>query len=399
MESKAKITTKYALLQSFYWIGSCALSGYAAVYLQFRGATNTMIGIIIGGASFASIVVSAFVASLTEKYQILTLKQMILLLNLIIGGIFFLLSIFQVPTMWVMVLYFIMVTINACFPALLSSLGMSYINCGRHLNFGLSRGMGSASYAVVAMLLGSLLERFNPNLLGYAFCITVICFSIVNILLPETEIIKADTDSENTGKILMELLKNKTMLLLMIGFCLCVMNYGMFATYMVNINGYVGGTDTTLGIANFAAALSEMPIMFLCQYLQKRYSSTAILKISAVFFLLRVIVLMAAVNISMMIVGMLLQGPGFGLFYPASVTFVNQVLPDNKRIRGQTIFGIVTSNFAGGCGNLLGGYLQDIIGIHHTLYVCALLTLIGMIMIMMLPKQRKAGERQYAAAV
>lgn len=400
MERTGKINTKYALLQSIYWIGSCALIGYSALYLQFKGVSNTLIGVVAGGAAFASILVSTVVASLTEQYRILTLKQMILLLNVIIGGIFFLLTVWKAPTMWVMVLYFLMITINSCFPALLSSLGMAYMNCGMKLNFGLARGMGSAAYAVMAMVLGRLLERFRPDLLGYVFCITVVFFVITGILLPETGMTdpsteKAEIQTESTGKIFIELLKNKTMLLLMLGFCLCVMIYGMFTTYMVNINRYLGGTETTLGIATFVAALSEMPVMFLYAHLQKKFSSSALLKASAVFFFLRIIVLIAAKNIPMMIGSMLLQGPGFGLFYPASVAYVNQALPDNKRIRGQAIFGIVTSNLASGCGNLLGGYLQDTIGVHDTLYVCAFLTFVGMVLILMIPGQEKERQARF----
>lgn len=389
MEIKTRITTKYTLFQSIYWIGCCALGGYAAVYLQFKGATNTLIGIVTGVAAFASIPVSTIVASLTEQYRILTLKKMIMLLNSIIATIFFLLSILKIPAMWIMLLYFIMITINACFPALLSSLGMSYINHGHKLNFGLARGMGSATYAVTAIWLGRMLERFRPDILGYVFCITAVFFLVIGFLLPETEIMRTNTPTENTGKVLIGLLKDKTILLLMIGFCLCVMNYGMISTYAVNINRYLGGTDTTLGIANFAAAVSEMPFMFLVVHLQKKFSSSALLKISTVFFLLRIVVLTAATNIPVMIAGMLLQGPGFGLFYPASVAFINQALPDTRRIRGQAIFGIVTSNLANGCGNLLGGFLQDIIGLHNTLYVCAFLTLLGMLFVMITPSQNK----------
>lgn len=400
MRKTSKINTKYTLLQSIYWIGSCALIGYAALYLQFKGVSNTRIGIVTGGAAFASIPVSTAAASLTERYRILSLKQMILLLDVVIGGIFFLLSVWKAPAIWVMVFYFIMITINSCFPALLSSLGMAYINRGQKLDFGLARGMGSAAYAVTAMVLGGLLERFRPDLLGYVFCITVVFFWGTGVFLPEAEKIDIGTEAaeittekttvqmESTGKIFVELLKNRTILLLMAGFCLCVMIYGMFTTYMVNINRYLGGTETTLGIATFVAALSEMPVMFLYIHLEKKFSATTLLKASAVFFLLRILVLIAAKNIPMMIGSMLLQGPGFGLFYPASVAYVNQALPDSKRIRGQAIFGIVTSNLASGCGNLLGGYLQDTIGIQDTLYVCAFLTLIGMALVLMIPGQR-----------
>ncbi|HAJ15411.1 MAG TPA: MFS transporter, partial [Erysipelotrichaceae bacterium] len=45
-----------------YWLTTCALTGYIAVFLQWKGLSNTEIGIVTGMGCILSVVVGPFVS-------------------------------------------------------------------------------------------------------------------------------------------------------------------------------------------------------------------------------------------------------------------------------------------------------------------------------------------------
>ena len=44
---------------------------------------------------------------------------------------------------------------------------MDYLKAGQYINFGLSRGLGSVSYAAGAVLVGQLIDIINPTAVSY----------------------------------------------------------------------------------------------------------------------------------------------------------------------------------------------------------------------------------------
>ena len=75
-----QVRHQYTLLQCFYWVSSCAIMGFAAVFLQYKGLSNTLVGMSVGGAAFISIWMQPFLAGVVEKVRGLSLKKMILLI-------------------------------------------------------------------------------------------------------------------------------------------------------------------------------------------------------------------------------------------------------------------------------------------------------------------------------
>ena len=125
---------------------------------------------------------------------------------------------------------------------------------------------------------------------------------------------------------------DKTFICLMIGFCLANMNNAAVATYTVNIIKKLGGTDTILGFANFVSAASEMPVMLLFGYFMKKGNCIRLLKISALFFMIKPLVLLNASVLPVAFLGLGLQGLSFGMFTPAAVYFVNSSLSPEHRV-------------------------------------------------------------------
>ena len=48
---------KYNLVQMLYWVAAGSLTGYIAVFLQWKGLSNTEIGIVTGMGCILSFVV------------------------------------------------------------------------------------------------------------------------------------------------------------------------------------------------------------------------------------------------------------------------------------------------------------------------------------------------------
>ena len=137
------LKNQYTFLQAFYWASNCVIIGFAAVYLQHKGLSDLVIGIITGGSAFLMLAVQPLVSQLAERVWFLSIKRMIQLLMLLMMGIWGILLLFQPSVFGIEVLYLLLYTLNCCVPALLSAMGMEYINRGKYVNFGLSRGIGS----------------------------------------------------------------------------------------------------------------------------------------------------------------------------------------------------------------------------------------------------------------
>lgn len=393
---KVQVKHQYSVVQALYWMTSCALAGYAAVYLQDRGLSNTLIGVTVGGAACLSMVIQPLAAQVVESISGLTVKKVIQALIVMMAVMFGVLTVIPVPVAGVVILYMGMNTLNYCMPPMLSAMGMEFINRGYYLNFGLSRGLGSISYAVCAAVLGIVIDRFFPGVLGYIYVVlAILLFLAVSAMKDleaeeptfQQEIVEREKKPEES--IWKTVCKNKTFLCLMIGFCLANMNNAAIATYTVNIIKNLGGSDTVLGFANFVSAASEMPVMLLFGYFMKKGNCIRLLKVSAVFFLIKPLVLVFANTLPLVILGLGLQGLSFGLFTPAAVYYVNSTLIPEQRVKGQAIFSTITAGAATCGGNVLGGWLQDAFGLQTMLWVCAAMALVGVLFVIGLSEKEK----------
>lgn len=393
---KVQVKHQYSVVQALYWMTSCALAGYAAVYLQDRGLSNTLIGVTVGGAACLSMVIQPLAAQVVESISGLTVKKVIQALIVMMAVMFGVLTVIPVPVAGVVILYMGMNTLNYCMLPMLSAMGMEFINRGYYLNFGLSRGLGSISYAVCAAVLGIVIDRFFPGVLGYIYVVlAILLFLAVSAMKDleaeeptfQQEIVEREKKPEES--IWKTVCKNKTFLCLMIGFCLANMNNAAIATYTVNIIKNLGGSDTVLGFANFVSAASEMPVMLLFGYFMKKGNCIRLLKVSAVFFLIKPLVLVFANALPLVILGLGLQGLSFGLFTPAAVYYVNSTLISEQRVKGQAIFSTITAGAATCGGNVLGGWLQDAFGLQTMLWVCAAMALVGVLFVIGLSEKEK----------
>lgn len=382
---------QYSMVHLIYWACNCTLGSFAAVYLQYRGLSNTMIGIVVGGAAFLSIFAQPYVAQLVDNISALTVKKMMQIVIVILIALYILMDIIALDKIIIVLLYMAMCTLNYCMQTLLNAMGMEYIDNNYPLDYGFARGIGSLSLAISAVILGFVIEKFLPNILEYIYIsLSVILFVFVSFMKsPVTDITKPKTKKETTqDKTFARVLSgNRALICILIGFCLANINNGAVGTYMVDIVKERGGAESILGIANFIASISEVPIMILSGILLKKFNSIRLLKISAFFFWLKPVIILFSSSIPVLLFACTLQGLSYGLFFPTAVAYINQCMTPDTRLKGQAIFGVVTSGIAFGCGNMLGGWMLDVSGLKMLISACAAISFFGFLVVLSISKK------------
>lgn len=393
MKQERFLWFQYPLAQFLYWVTCCACSGFVAVYLQYKGLSNTYIGVIVGFYGVLSLLVQPLSSKIIGIIRGLTVRKMIILFLMLMSGMFAAITFFAVSDIWTITAFIVINAMNSCMIPLMNALGMEYVNQKQNVNFGLARGFGSLGWAVSAAVIGFLLEKFSPDILGYIYIISAGVMFLDIFFMPDfgqwMEPIK--TEEKEKG-VLGKCLKDSTLLFVIIGSFLNQICHALCTTYTINIVRGVGGNETAAGLAQFFGAGSEMLGMVLFGVLIARYGSIRVLKISSIFFALRFLFLIFAGNLPMVMFGYALQGPSAGLYIPAAVYLVNERMLPQNRMQGQTIYNVLTSGMANFMGNLLGGNLIDRFGLRATLVTCFILATVGCACIM----TRKASEESYS---
>ena len=385
MSKQRFLKYEYPLAQFLYWVTCCACSGFVAVYLQYKGLTDTAIGVVVGVYGVVSMVLQPILSKIVKKVSFFSARKMILLI-LVVTSILFAVITFSRPIGWLTILIFILINaLNGCMIPLMSALGMEYINEKRNVNFGIARGFGSLGWAVSSVFIGFLLEKFSPELIGYGYIISA-SFMLVTIFVMEDlgQTFSAETEEKEKkdSGLLKRCVNDKILLFIALGILCNNISHALCTTYTINIVRNAGGNETAAGMAQFFGAGSEMIGMVLCAVPLRKYVSIRVLKVSSIFYVLRFLFLIFAANLPMVMIGYALQGPSAGFCIPAAVYFVNERMLPSDRTQGQAVFNVVTSGIAAFFGNLIGGRMLDQFGLTFTLTACFVFALSGCICIM-----------------
>ena len=145
---------EYCLLQGFFWMAFCTVVSYAALFLQRRGYTSTQTGIIMALGLVLSFLLQPTVAALADRSKKINLIGVVAAISAVM--LCGMLTTWLVPGKSAAVciaygLYFccvyLMLPFANAFAGFLSSWGAK-------VNFGIARGVGSLTYALLSLALG-----------------------------------------------------------------------------------------------------------------------------------------------------------------------------------------------------------------------------------------------------
>ena len=370
------LKNKYNLFYFIFCIVGCCMAGFVAVFLQFKGISNTMIGVVTGAGCVSSIVLSPYLSSLIIRYEKLNARNMLTGIYSLLAVVFAVIAFVPLPPVLIVAGYTVMYALyvgSASFPQVIAS---DYIQEGRDINFGLARGLGSSSWAITALVMGPAIDFFSPLVLARGFILSTVCMLLLIRSMPAAESVQ---EEKETGKsTVFSIIRNyRIYFMVLVGYSFCLGAHSCLGTYLPNIISRLGGSTGIYGVAVFMMALSEMPVMAMAAKWMKKVDSLTLIAVGGFAYVIRNFTICMANNIPMVIVGLLFQSVSYGLLTAVITYYVIYNLAPADQVMGQAMIGIMSSGFGATIGNMAGGVLLDNMGIGSMFVFSCVLTAIG----------------------
>lgn len=385
-----RLNIKYIMSQFFYFSMFASMIAFVSVYLLHKGFDNTTIGTVLSMMSLLTIGIQTLLANYIDKNKEVQLQDVISILSLgvVIGSI---VLYFMPIDLAILILTTLLLAIGQALLTFINSLAFIYEKFGIHINYGVARGMGSFAYAMMTLFLGQVVKATTPDILPlfYSIFSLLLLFSVRAYSLPSAD--KVIVEDEGEQELLIKkgaveqsvfsfFLKYSRLVLLMGGVVFLFFGHTIINNFFIQVISPIGGDSGVMGTAVFIAAIVELPAMMYFEQLSKKISIDRLLKISAIFFLIKHLLTYLAPNIFVIYLAQFLQIGAYSVVYPALVEYINLIVDLEDLVKGQSLLTTaiaLSSVFA----SFLGGILLDNVGVSQTLFIGVLTTIVGLVIV------------------
>lgn len=395
--NKNSLMMKYSILQGAYWMMFCAIYAFSTVFLMERGFHGTQIGLITALGNILGVILQPAFAALADRSQKFTVHRLTILLAALLLAVLVLLCAASKGLIRTALFFMTADALLQSLQPLVNSLSVYYINRGVAVNFGVARGIGSVLYAVGASVFGRLIVAAQSSDVILIAGILLLALIIVTVrgmpVQKETGGAGRETlgAPKKSGSAIRFLMRYRYFPLVLGGLTLLLMNHNMQNNYLIQITAPLGGDSAAMGNALAIAAVLELPTMFAFSRMVKKISCSRLLTVSGIFFFLKALGYFFAGNMTQMYLAQIFQIGAFALYIPASVYYVNEVMEEQDKFKGQALM-VGTSTLGGVFGGLAGGVMIDHFDIRCLTMLGVVLTFFGMALVSWAaPRALKAG--------
>ncbi len=368
--SKGKsLNIKYGAMQGFYWMIYCAIPGFASVFLLDKQYDNTQIGYILAIGFIVSVFLQPIVADIADKSKKISLVG-IMMINVIalilFGGVIAILPGKSIALTAVYIFFVIGIMI---LQPLVNALSFYLEKMGVHINFGVTRSMGSLFFSIICVILGYAIEIYGSVVLPLSAVIVLILVLGILISLDrnrkmyladenDNEIHSKKHKNEEKQSLLQFAMKYKRFFIFLAGGTGLFFGHTIINNFFYQIIQNVGGDSTDLGKIQSFCAIMELPTMMMFDKIRRKTGCKQLLNIAAVFFSIKIIITLLAGNVGLLYVSAVLQSVSFAIFIPASVHYVDELMEKSDAVKGQALLtGMIA--LANVLSSLLGGVVLD----------------------------------------
>ncbi len=400
---KKILNAEYGSIHATYWMAYAVVSSFASAFLLDRGYTNSEIGLIISVGSIVAVFLQPFMADLADRSKKVSLIGITQRVTVCIMVMMLYCFIADKASIALSVIFVMMIAWHTALQPLFNSLTFKLEESGHSINFGVCRAMGSLAYSALCAVLGTLAENYGTQVLPLTGELTLLLLLITLVLtkrdfkkacrlrdtfdreqlIAERHATKFEDEIEHETlngaediNLIQFVKRNKLFFLLNVGIMGIYFSNAIFNSFMLQIVENVGGNSEDMGRILSLMAFLEIPPMFLFETVHKKASTKRLLQLGAICFTLKIFCASIADSVFMVYVAQLFQLTSFGIFLPAIVSFINEIMDKGEAVKGQALFTIVTT-VATIFATMTGGVILDFSGATILLIVSTVITAIG----------------------
>lgn len=374
MSVKITINNRYMALQGLYWMLFCVSSGFISLYLQGRGLSNGGIGTVTAIFGILAALLQPVLGGITDRSNRLTWRHMILILAIPYLAICVIMPF--IPGAWAGAIFMgLLILLGNTIMPFINTAHYHYSHQGEFINFGVARGIGSGLYAVLALVIGFLAERYGIEMVPVTGILIASLFTLVVFRMPSSREL---TEKAPREKVLQKgfLLRYPAFTFMLLATLLMLTAHNILNTYLLQIIQSVGGNSSQLGIALAIQAVVEVPVLFGFSRLLKHFRPKTLMLIAAVGFALKAFMYALSGSVSMIYLIQIAQMLSFAIFASASVYYTSEAIPKEDQASGQAY---MTSMMTVGTvlGSLSGGWILELSGMTTMLSVNVIIAMVG----------------------
>ena len=387
MKKIMSIDIKYSAIQVLYYGSFCALMGYASVYLLDKGFTSSIIGIVLALVSVLSVFTQPAVGSFVDRNQKISIRKIVCLF-VAVAVLFSIGLLFLGKGSFLILIFFVGVaTFMMTITPLLNSMAFVFEKYGIEINFGLARGLGSAAYAIVSILLGYLVEATGAYVLPIVYIILNILMIIVtySFVVPKNIIRQGMVETQEVEEVEEEqsqlswiefAKKYQKFIGLCLGLVLVYFTHTIINNFFIQVITPIGGTESQMGTAVFLAAILELPAMACFSKLREKLGVNKLIAIAVIMYIVKHAITAFAPNIIFIYVAQVFQMFSYAILTPATIYYVNTIISKSDSVKGQSL---ITMSYTGSgiIANLIGGFMIDSIGVSAVLLIGVGISVLG----------------------
>lgn len=391
------VTLSYSCLQASFWMSLCVFMGFAAVYLQWLGYSNTELGIVMACGTLLGSVIGPEMSSIIDRSTTdrITASSMMPPLLAAEAAAIIVLLLFPVKGITTSVAFALFIALSTSVNSLDLKLYTDATYCGLYIDFGVARSMGSLGYVLISVVLGFLCEQISDRIVpaaGLALCafqlISFLRFSRILKSAQQKNIfsgVAASDPSDNNAEqkpgvsISRFLIRNKSFSLILAGSILIFFSHNVLCNFFINVVRNVGGDTGDMGFMNGLMAFIEIPVIFFYSRLTKKFRTSSVLKAAFILFTAKAAAIAAADSVVTLACALIFQAPSFGLYTGAIVPYVDKVIAHEDSAKAQSLAFSVTmlgSVFA----STIAGHLFDFMPVSSVMWIACAVCAAGSIL-------------------
>lgn len=377
-----KLNAGYSGMQGGYWMLYCMVLSFASVFLLSRGYSGTEIGVIMAVSNVFALVFQPVFAGIADRSPKFGVIKMLWLLCAAAAVILLIICFVSVRGAVLTVTYTLVFALVIVIQPFMTSLTIKAEGLGLHINYGVSRGIGSLAFSVLSTAMGALLEKFDTVLVPVtalaALGIFCLCLLIFGVLCRGRQAVSAPVAEREALGVFSFIKENKRFAVFLSGVALLFFAHSVHNNFLIFIVQNVGGGQSDMGYIFAYMALLEMPAMLFFDRLCQKWRCSALLKFAVVMFSVKAVAIFLAPSVPWLYGAFFFQAFSFALYIPAGVRYAMLVVDSRDSVKAQA-FVCLTGTLGSIFASLCGGILFDTIGATPALLVGAVATIIGSI--------------------